>query len=127
MGDDSGWHFGRQDSSGILEFFIGQVVLAKQVDVAPGDWGIGGDDLQQPSASFIGLGFGQLPAEIEIVPADDAVLDQPVAGFGDLLLLFFGLNELAGIADGDGTGKAVGQFDFVELLLNGLPNAKSSI
>ena len=52
--------------------------------MAPGDWGMGGDDLEQPSASFVRLGLGQLPAEIEVVPANDAILDEPVAGLGGL-------------------------------------------
>ena len=41
-----------------------------------------------------------------MVPADNAVPGQPVAGFGEFLLFLFGLGELAGIADGDGTRQA---------------------
>ena len=55
---------------------------------------------------------------MEVVPADYAVPDQPVAGLGDLLLLPFGLRELAGIPDGDGTGEAVGEFGLAELPLD---------
>ncbi len=55
--------------------------------------------------------------KVEVVPTDDAVFDEAVAGLGDLLFLFFGLGELAGIADGDGAGETVGEFDLVELAL----------
>ena len=69
------------------------------------------DGSQQPLPFFIRFCLGDFPAEIEIIPADDAVLDQPVAGFRDLLLFLFGLRELARIADGDSTGEAVGELD----------------
>ena len=36
---------------------------------------------------------GELVLEVEVVPADDAVLDQPVARLGDLLILLLGLQE----------------------------------
>ncbi len=64
-----------------------------------------------------------MPCGAEIVPADDAVPDQPVAGFGDFLLFLLGLGELAGIADGDGAGETVRQFDLAELHFNRLPQA----
>ena len=81
---------------------------------------MGGDDVEQIFSCVLVRGFFELMGEIEIIPADDAVLDQPVAGLGDFLLFLFGLGELAGIANGDSAGKTVGQFDLVELLLNGL-------
>ena len=59
-------------------------------------------------------------AEVQVVPADDGVLDQAVAAFGDLLCDFLALFEAAWIADGDGTGETVREFDLVELLLDGL-------
>ncbi len=37
------------------------------------------------------------------------------------MLFLFGLCELAGIADSNGAGEAIGEFDLVELLLDGLP------
>ena len=54
-----------------------------------------------------------------MAPADDAVLDQPVAGLRDLLLLLFGLGELTRVADGDGACEAVGQLDLVQLSFDG--------
>ena len=66
----------------------------------------------------------ELVSEVEVVPADDGVLDKAVAGFRDLLLLLFGLGELAGVAYGDGAGEPIGQFDLVELALDGLPQVE---
>jgi hypothetical protein len=39
--------------------------------------------------SFLGLCPGKFLGQIEIVPADDTVLDQAVAGLGDFLIFFF--------------------------------------
>ena len=61
------------------------------------------------------LKFDQFVGEIQIVPADDAVLDESVAGFGDLLFCFFSLAKPTRITHGNGFGKTVGQFDFVKL------------
>lgn len=58
--------------------------------------------------------------EVEVVPADDAILDQPIAGLGDLLILFLDLKELAWIADGDIAGEAIGEFDAIKLMLDRL-------
>ena len=66
----------------------------------------------------------ELVLEVEVVPADDAVLDQPVARLGDLLLFLLGLQEFARIADGHVAGEAVGQLDPAELLLDGLPQGQ---
>lgn len=82
---------------------------------------MGGDGAQEALSSFGTLDPSQLGREIEIVPADDAVFDEAIAGLGDFLLLLFGVNELAGIADGDGSGEAIGELDFVELFLDSLP------
>jgi len=92
----------------------------------PRHWRVTADSAAQIFFRIV-VGFVDFPGEVQIIPANDAVLDEAVTGFGDLLFFLLGLCKFAGIADGDGTGKAVGQFDFVELLLNGLPNAKSSI
>ena len=72
---------------------------------------------------FLGLRVRDLadPAgEIEIIPADNTVLDQPVAAFRNLLFLFFSLGEFARISDRDGAGEFVGQLDLVELFFDGL-------
>ena len=67
---------------------------------------------------------GELVLEAEVVPADDAVLDQPVAGFGDLLILLLGLQEFPRVADRHVTSEAVGQLDPAELLLDSLPQGQ---
>ena len=67
---------------------------------------------------------GELVLEVEVVPADDAVLDQPVARLGDLLILLLGLQEFPRVADRHVTGEAVGQLDPAELLLDGLPQGQ---
>lgn len=75
------------------------------------------------------LGFGiwclfELASKVEVVPTDDGVLDEAVAGFRDFLLLLLGLGELAGVAYGDGAGESIGQFDLVEMALDGLPQSE---
>lgn len=60
-------------------------------------------------------------SKIEIIPADDAVFNEPVAGLGDLLLFLFDLRELSRVANGNGACEPIGQFDLVELLLDSLP------
>ena len=67
---------------------------------------MGGDHAEHVFPGFGVIGFFDPAGEVEIVPADDAVLDEPVAGFGDLLFFLFGLGELTGIADGDSAGEA---------------------
>lgn len=66
-----------------------------------------------------GLGFGIGGAkpgfEIEIVPADDGVLDQAITGFGDLLVLLDGKDELTRTADGHRSGKPVGQLTLLSM------------
>ncbi len=79
---------------------------------------MGADETTQAFPRLSVAGFVELPGEVKVVPADDAVLDQPVAGLRDLLLLLFGLGELARISDGDGAGETVGQLDLVELFLD---------
>ena len=60
---------------------------------------------------------------MKVIPADDAVLNQSVAGFGNLLFLLFGLGELALIADSHDTSEAVGEFDLgLRAILLMLPN-----
>ncbi len=57
--------------------------------------------------TFFGLcinDLAELVGKVKVIPADDAVFDQPIAAFGDFLFFFFGLRELARIADGNRTG-----------------------
>jgi len=39
--------------------------------------------------------------KVEIVPADDRVLDEPATACGDILFFFFVLNELLIVPEGD--------------------------
>ena len=51
--------------------------------------------------------FGEFLRQIEIIPADDAVFDEPFARFGHLLIVFLGLQKLAWVADGHGAREAM--------------------
>ena len=75
---------------------------------------------EKPVSLLRGSGILELTGQVEIVPANDAVLDAPVAAFGDLLLDFLGMFETARISNRDGPGETVREFDLVELLLNRL-------
>ena len=89
--------------------------------MCPGDGGMGFDESHEILPALRVCRPGQLVRKIEVVPADDAVLDQAVAGFGYFLLLLLGLSELMGVADGHSAGEFVGQLDLVELFFDGLP------
>ena len=67
------------------------------------------------------LGLFQLLRQVEIIPADDAVLDQPLAGFGQLLVFFLRLQKLARIAHRDSAREAVRVLNPIQLLFNRLP------
>jgi hypothetical protein len=58
--------------------------------------------------------------QIQIVPANDAAFYQAIADFRDLLFFLFRVGKLTWIANGHGSGKAVGQFDLVQLFFDGL-------
>jgi len=73
-----------------------------------------GDNSRQKTVfSLLGLCLRKFLGQVEIVPADDTVLDQAVAGFGDLLRFFFGLGELSRITNGNGTGEPIGSQSYV--------------
>jgi len=73
-----------------------------------------GDNSRQKTVfSLLGLCLRKFLGQVEIVPADDAVLDQAVAGFGDLLRFFFGLGELSRITNGNGTGEPIRSQSYV--------------
>ncbi len=59
----------------------------------PSDGGMGLDETHEILPAPRVCRPTQLVREIEVVPADDAVLEQAVAGFGDFLFLLFGLSE----------------------------------
>ena len=59
--------------------------------MGPGEHGMAGDRGQEGLFLPGVAQRGELVLEVEVVPADDAVLDQPVARLGDLLVLLLGL------------------------------------
>ena len=81
---------------------------------------MGGNRAQQFFLGFLVRRPFQLPFQVKVIPADDAVFDQPVAAFGDFLLFLFGLGVFVGVANSHRTGELIGQFHLVELLFNGL-------
>ncbi len=52
--------------------------------------------------------------QVQVIPADDAILDEPFARLGHLLVFFLRLQKLARVADRDRAGKAVYMLDTVE-------------
>src|SRR5271163_2988049 len=54
----------------------------------------------------------------QVIPANDGILDEAVAGFGDLLLLLVSVAELTRVADGDRASETVTEFDPVEQILD---------
>ena len=62
------------------------------------------------------------PGEIEIIPADDGILDKPFAPFGDPLFVFFRLGKFSGAASRISPGKPMNSLNFAELLFNSLPD-----
>ena len=57
-------------------------------------------------ASLIFL-LGEDPGKIEIIPADDGILDQPSARLGNFLIFFLALDELVAVAERNGLGELV--------------------
>jgi hypothetical protein len=106
------------------QLLVGEVVLAQEVDVGPGEHGMAGDRGEEGLLLPGVAQRGELVLEVEVVPADDAVLDQPVARLGDLLTFLLGLQELPRAAHRHVTGEAVGQLDPAELLLDRLPQGQ---
>ena len=88
-----------------------------------------GHRLQQflPSGRIIDL--GEFLRQIQVIPADDAILDEPFAGFGHLLVFLLRLQEFAWIADRDRAREGVDMLDAAEHLFNSMDmrNTGSSI
>jgi hypothetical protein len=78
-----------------------------------------GHGLQQflPSGRIIDL--GEFLRQIQVIPAGDAILDVPFAGFGHLLAFLLRLQEFAWIADRDRAREGVDMLDAAEHLFNG--------
>ena len=58
--------------------------------------------------------------QVEVIPAYYAVPDQSIAAFCNLLIGLVSVFQTIWISDRNGAGEPVHQFDFVQLLLNGL-------
>ena len=102
----------------VSQLRVGEIVLAEQVNVRPGHGGVSFDGEEQV-LPLSGVCRSEPHLEIEVVPADDGVFDEPVTGFGDLLILLVGVGEFPGVADGDGTRETIGQLHLVQLRLDG--------
>ena len=50
------------------------------------------------------IDLGEFLRQIQVIPADDAILDEPFAGFGHLLVFLLRLQEFAWIADRESPG-----------------------
>ncbi len=93
---------------------VGEIVLAEQVDVGPGHRGVRFDGEEQ-FLPLSGVRRSEAHLEVEIVPADDGVFDEPVARLRDLLVVLVGVGEFPRVADGDGARETIGQLDLIQL------------
>ena len=73
------------------------------------------------------IDLGEFLRQIQVIPADDAILDEPFAGFGHLLVLFLRLQEFAWIADRDRAREGVDMLDAAEHFSMDMRNTGSSI
>lgn len=46
------------------------------------------------------IGIGELAAQVEVVPTDERIFDQPATALGYFLILFLALYELMVVTDG---------------------------
>jgi hypothetical protein len=74
-----------------------------------------GHRLQQflPFGRIIDL--SEFSRQIQVIPADDAILDEPFAGFGHLLVFLLRLQEFTWIADRDRARESVDMRNTVAL------------
>ena len=63
--------------------------------------------------------LGEFLRQVQIIPADDGVFDEPFARFGHFLILLFGLQKLPWAADRHRPREAMHVLDPVEHLLDG--------
>ena len=76
------------------------------------------DHAEKPVPLFRRSGGFKPTGHVETVPADDVVLDKPVAAFGNFLFDRVGMFETARVSDGDGPGETVREYRLVELPLD---------
>src|ERR1700692_2234025 len=72
------------DSDRILKLVLREIILSQEIQMPPGGRRPMGHRLQQflPPGWIINL--GEFLRQIQVIPADDAILDEPFAGFGHL-------------------------------------------
>ena len=104
--------FGRQG-------LVREVVLAVQVQVALGEHDEG-RERGQGSGLLLGRQPSQVLGELQVVPANDGVHQQALAGLGHQLLGARGGVKFLVAPVPDGVGQAVGALALVELLLDAL-------
>ncbi|MDE0533252.1 MAG: hypothetical protein OXI01_17640 [Albidovulum sp.] len=95
--------------------------VKRAIEISPRPGRINRDHAGQPVLFLPDPGSLEPAGHAEIIPADDAVLDEPAAAFGYLLLDLAGMFETARISDRDGARGAVREIDPIELLLDCLP------
>jgi hypothetical protein len=68
------------DSDRILKLVLGEIILSQKIQMPPGSRRAMGDGLQQflPFGWIIDL--GEFLRQVQVIPADDAILDEPFAG-----------------------------------------------
>ena len=71
-------------------------------------------------APHCGTGECNFLRQVEVIPAYYAVPDQSIAAFCNLLIGLVSVFQTIWISDRNGAGEPVRQFDFAQLLLNGL-------
>jgi hypothetical protein len=77
---------GKTQPHGILEFLVREIVFPVHIDMSPRDHGALLDRCEEFLPSLHTVRFRNLLREIQTVPADNGVLDEPPAAFGHLLL-----------------------------------------
>jgi hypothetical protein len=107
------------DSDRILKLVLREIILSQEIQMPPGGRRPMGHGLQQ----FLSFGriidLGEFLRQIQVIPADDAILDEPFAGFGHLLVFLLRLQEFAWIADRDRAREGVDMLDGAEHFFNG--------
>ena len=82
--------------------------------MAPGSGGAVPQRLDEFLAFGVVVDGGELLRQIQVIPADNAILDEALTGLGELLILLFGVQKLPWAANGHSAGKAMHVLDAVE-------------
>ena len=91
-----------------------------EINVPPARYRAILDNPQQLPPVLSILLLPDLVRQIEIIPADDGVLDEASAPLGNFLFHFFAIQKLVVVAERDGLRELIGVFAFVELLFDRL-------